>query len=124
MAKKYRDRLAAMVDETTPKTLHGAELECRHFFSGAALYVNGMICASLTPVGFALKLPEPSRAVLLRTRRAHRLRYFPAGPIKKDYVVLSRAILNSPTYLRRWLLASIKYVAGQEPHRRRRRSTR
>ena len=124
MAKKYLDRLAAMVDETPPKTLHGVELECKHFFSGAALYVNGMICASLTPVGFALKLPEPSRAVLLRTRRAHRLRYFPAGPIKQDYVVLSRASLKSPPYLRRWLMASIKYVAAQEPHRRRRRSTR
>jgi TfoX/Sxy family transcriptional regulator of competence genes len=120
MAKKYLDRLGEMVDETTPRILDGVELECKHFFSGAALYVNGMICASLTPVGFALKLPEPSRAALLRARRARHLRYFPAGPIKKDYVVLTRAILDNPLHLRRWLMASIKYVADQQSHRRRR----
>ena len=111
MAKKYLDRLIAIVHRTTAKTVRGGRLECKHFFSGAALYVNGTICASLTPAGFAIKLPEASRAELLRTRRARRLRYFAAGPIKKEYVALARAIVANPAQLRRWLIASITYVA-------------
>ena len=112
MAKRYVDRLSAIVQATVPKKVRGVRLECKHFFSGAALYANGMICASLTPVGFALKLPERSREGLLRTRRARHLRYFPAGSIKKDYVVLTRAIIDNPVPLRRWLMASIEYAVG------------
>ena len=120
MAKKYLDRLSSLVQATAPKKLRGVELECGHFFSGAALYANGKICASLTPVGLALKLPEPFRVALLRARRAHRLRYFATGPIKKDYVVLSRAVLDNPAHLRRWMMASIKYALDGEDHSRRR----
>ncbi len=113
MAKKYLERLSALVSTAIPRTPRGVQLQCKHFFSGAALYVNGKICASLTPVGLALKLPEPSRARLVSTRRGRPLRYFPAGPIKKEYVALSRAILANPLQLRRWLTGSIQYVAGR-----------
>jgi len=113
MAKKYLERLSALVSTAIPRTPRGVQLQCKHFFSGAALYVNGKICASLTPVGLALKLPEPSRARLVSTRRGRPLRYFPAGPIKKEYVALSRAILGNPVQLRRWLTGSIQYVAGR-----------
>ena len=113
MAKKYLERLSALVTTAVPRTPRGVQLQCKHFFSGAALYVNGKICASLTPVGLALKLPEPSRARLVSTRRGRPLRYFPAGPIKKEYVALSRAMLANPLQLRRWLTGSIQYVAGR-----------
>jgi len=115
MAKKYLEHLSAIVHRLAPRTLRGTKLECKHFFSGAALYVDGRICASLTPVGFAVKLPEGLRAELLRTRRARPLRYFVGGPIKKEYVALSRAIVASPVHLRRWLAASIRHVAGGQP---------
>ncbi len=120
MAKQYFERLSALVSRAIPQTPRGVRLQCKHFFSGAALYVNGKICASLTPVGLAVKLPEQSRARLVSTRRARPLRYFPAGPIKREYVALSRAILENPSQLRRWLTGSIQYVAGrslQLPHR-------
>src|SRR5213083_2048278 len=72
-----------MLREARPKTSRGVRLQCRHFFSGTALYANGTICASLTPVGFAVKLSQESRAALLRERRGKPLRYFEEGPIKK-----------------------------------------
>src|SRR2546426_10415728 len=83
-------------------------LQCRHFFSGAALYANGTICASLTPVGFAVKLSQESRAALLRERRGTPLRYFEGGPIKKEYVVLSAATLSEPAAIRAFLRESIR----------------
>lgn len=111
MAEPYLERLVAMLREANrPSTASGVRLECRHFFSGAALYANGTICASLTPVGFAVKLPEESRAGLLREGRARPLRYFKEGPIKKEYVVLSAAAASKPAAVRALLRASIRYA--------------
>ena len=113
MAEQYLERLSAAVDEAIPRSRRGAKLECKHFFSGAALYADGKICASLTPVGFAIKLPETLRAALLKERQARHLRYFANGPVKKEYVILARAIVDDPVELRRWLTTSIRYVAGR-----------
>ena len=120
MAKRYLERLSAEIHGATPESLRDVELECKHFFSGAALYANGKICASLTPAGFAIKLPEKSRAVLLKQRRARRLRYFANGPVKKEYVVLVPAIVDDPVELWRWLTTGIKYVARRQRPRVRR----
>jgi len=110
MADPYRERLATMLRVAGLNKARGLRLECKHFFSGAALYASGTICASLTPVGFAVKLPEESRAALLRQRRGRPLRYFRGGPIKKEYVVLSGATLSEPAAVRRLLRESIRYA--------------
>src|SRR5437667_1143657 len=89
-----------MLREARPKMSRGVRLQCRHFFSGAALYANGTICASLTPVGFAVKLSQESRAALLRDGRGKPLRYFEGGPMKKEYVLLSAAVLAEPAAVR------------------------
>jgi len=60
-------------------------LEVRHFFSGAAMYRQGEIVASLTPVG--LGLPVEVRSSLLKREIAVPLRYFPNSPIKSEYVL-------------------------------------
>lgn len=65
---------------------------------------------SLTPAGFAIKLPEPSRYTLVNEQGAKHLRYFPGGPIKKDYVILPKAMLNKMRTLRHWVKVSIEYV--------------
>ena len=110
MADPYFRNLLAKIQTCGSPTRRGVTLECRHFFSGAALYANGTICASLTPVGFAVKLPEESRAALLREGRARPLRYFKEGPIKKEYVVLSAAAASKPAAVRALLRASIRYA--------------
>src|SRR5438552_17646503 len=96
MAEPYRERLATLVRVARPSNAHGVRLECRHFFSGAALYANGTICASLTPVGSAVKLPETSRAALLRQRRARPLRDVMRAPSEPESVVLSAAAASEP----------------------------
>ena len=67
---------------------------------------------SLTPVGFAIKLPEESRNTLSKEQGAKPLRYFPKGPIKKDYVVLPKAVLNDMKALRNWVKVSVEYVVS------------
>ena len=110
MAQKYLQRLTALMEQVTSSGFEDVKLECKHFFSGAALYADGRICLSLTSVGFAVKLPEESRNTLMNERGAKRLRYFPKGPIKKEYVVLPQVMLENKKTLRRWVTASIEYV--------------
>ena len=122
MAQKYLERLTALMREATSGKFKGIKLEYKHFFSGAALYANGKICISLTPVGCAIKLPEESQNVLLKQKGAKRLRYFPEGPIKKDYVVLPKTMLNDVNVLRYWVQISIEHVVSlPQPIRKKRK---
>jgi hypothetical protein len=104
--------------------LKGVKLECKHFFSGAAVYADGRICMSWTPVGFAIKLPETLRSALMNQQGAKCLRYFPKGPIKKDYVVLPTLMLQEIGTLERLAKTSIEYALSlptpikKEPYNR------
>ncbi len=121
VAEPYLERLITIVREARPAKRPGVRLECKHFFSGAALYANGTICASLTPVGLAVKLSEQSRAAVLRERRGKPLRYFKSGPIKKQYVVLSRATTADRAGVRAFLRESIRYATRTTSSQRTRR---
>ena len=110
MAKIFLDQLTRLIDRATSGRIADVNLECKHFFSGAAVYANGRICASLTPVGFAIKLPKESRDMLLKRRGVKPLRYFAKGPVKKEYVVLPKALIRDTNGLRRLLEVSIAYV--------------
>jgi TfoX/Sxy family transcriptional regulator of competence genes len=100
------------------KTIAGLELpiqgevvlECKHFFSGAALYANGKICASLTPAGFGLKLSLETRNRLLADGDGKALRYFDGAPIKKEYVLLSQPVTDDPKRLKELVECSISFV--------------
>ena len=84
MARPYLTALECLVARELPGT---PGLACKHFFSGAALYSNSSICASLTPVGIAFKLPEYRCSALIASGRALPLRYFAMSPVKKGYVL-------------------------------------
>ena len=122
MAQEYLERLNALVGRLTSASLKGVKLECRHFFSGAAAYAKGRICMSWTPVGFAIKLPETSRSALVNQRGAKYLRYFPKGPIKKDYVVLPESMLNEMGTLGRLAKTSAKYALSLPAPKTKRKS--
>jgi TfoX/Sxy family transcriptional regulator of competence genes len=110
MASEYLDQLSLIIQQATARRFKDVHLECKHFFSGAACYADGRLCISLTPVGFAVKLPEKSRKILLKEPGTKYLRYFPKGPIKKDYVVLPATMLNDMKALRSWVKAAIEYA--------------
>ena len=112
MAEPYLGRLSDLVSELSLGEEAPFDLECRHFFGGAALYIDGAICGSLTPVGLALKLPTTSREAMLKDGRGHPLRYFNGGKVKKEYVVLSASVVADSIELRDLFQASFHYVSG------------
>ncbi len=91
---------------------HDLDIACKHFFSGAAAYANGHIFMTLTPAGLALKLPARARARLLASGGAP-LRYFPDGPIKKDYVVVPEPLAKDVSALTPWIEESIGFAQNR-----------
>ena len=75
MAKAQLERMQALVDRVLADLCAAGAIECKHFFSGAAAYIDGQIFMTLTPVGLALKLSEHDRA-RLTALGAVPLRYF------------------------------------------------
>ena len=111
MVQVYVEQLTDLMKQAASRKHRDVRLEIKHFFSGAAVYANGAICITLTPVGFALKLPPERRTTLLEKHGATPLRYFPKAPIKKDYAVLPATIMDDRKALRGWVAKSIDYVA-------------
>jgi len=110
MAKEYLEQLSTIMNRATSRRFENVNIVCKHFFSGAAVFADGSICISLTPAGFAIKLPEEQRKILLQKRGTKSLRYFPKSPIKKDYVVLPDSMLKDIKMLRCWVKLTVEYV--------------
>ena len=112
MAEPYLERLSQIVAHLGPFSAEGVTLETKHFFSGAALYANGKICASLSPAGLALKLPEEARQKLIAEGKGKEFRFFAKGPIKRDYVALSESVVQDEEILRILIDVSAGYAVG------------
>ena len=102
--------MSDLVNELDLEDRISFNLECRHFFSGAALYIDGTICASLTPVGLALKLPPNVREELLGDGRGKPLKYFEGGKVKKEYAILSPTVVADVSSLGSLFNTSFSYV--------------
>jgi len=106
MVKIYLDKLIDLMDRIKLDERYVV----KHFFSGAAVYVDGKICITLTPKGLAFKLPLKERDRLLKLKGFRRLRYFPKAPVKKEYVVLNGDKINNIVLVRRLVKVSVGYV--------------
>ena len=84
MAQPYLDQIKKLVSNID---LGDSDIECKHFFSGAAVYANGKIVASLSPKGPAFKLTETRCTEVLSKGVAIPLRYFEKSPVKRGYVL-------------------------------------
>lgn len=87
MAKEYFEKLSVLIEELKLENDINQPLEVRHFFSGAALYVDKTLCVSWSPVGLAFKLPEQEVNELISSGAAKPLKYFPKAHIKKGYAL-------------------------------------
>jgi len=114
MAKAYLERLETLMRPLIAGLPDDIAVEIKHFFSGAAAYANGHICVTLTPVGLALKLPEAARG-RLRSMGGQALRYFPKGPVKKDYVVVPPSLHDDGDARAEWIGQALAHAAGQAP---------
>jgi TfoX/Sxy family transcriptional regulator of competence genes len=112
MAEPYLERLSQMVSGLELSQTPEVTLEFKHFFSGAALYANGKYFASLSPAGFALKLPPSIKQSLIEAGKGTEFRFFAKGPIKRDYVALSESTVRDEEALQELIGASVNYVLG------------
>ena len=55
MAEPYLKELQSIVERIAQRYGVNGNIVCKHFFSGAAAYVNGHIFMTLTTVGLAIK---------------------------------------------------------------------
>lgn len=109
MAEPYLNELRSIVEQANMRCETAGDILCRHFFSGAAAYVDGHVFMTLTTVGLALKLPEDDRKTLFE-QGAKSLQYFPKAPVKKDYAVLPSRLVDDNSTLSDWISRSIDFV--------------
>lgn len=108
MAKKYFDQLNSLLDELNLKQTISDQLEVKHFFSGAALYINQKICVSLSPAGLAFKLAEDKTLKLIDDGHAKPLKYFEKGHIKKGYALFENPDLSETSKWKKYFLEASK----------------
>jgi len=109
MAQPYLDELTQLVHDIDSG---GFDMTCKHFFSGAALYADGQICASLTPKGLAFKLPESRCAALFAENAAVPMRYFDNSPAKRGYILIPDIDVLSKRDIRNYFDECIAYATG------------
>jgi len=113
MAKEYLEKLSVLVERLRIRESFGnGSIEVKHFFSGAALYANGNICVSWSPVGIAFKLSECEVAKLVESKKGKPLKYFPKGNVKKGYVLFESPESSEPERWKPYFSKSIKLCAG------------
>ena len=115
MAKLYFKKLTNLINEIEINETISSSFEIKHFFSGAALYVNGIISVSLSPTGLAFKLPEEDVSELLDTGRAMPLKYFPNGHIKKGYALFPDPDLTNTEKWQGYIIKSAERVECLPP---------
>lgn len=113
MAEPYLTDLRDLLDRVLPATGITGALSCKHFFAGAAAYVDGRIFLTLTPVGLAVKLP-PARRDALLAAGGQPLRYFPKAPVKKAYVLLPEETLGDDAALAGLIADSVRFSLSGE----------
>ena len=110
MAKEYYEKLSHLLEEINLKKEVTLSMEIKHFFSGAALYVNQTICASWSPAGLAFKLPEKEANKLIKSGNAKPFKYFPKGHVKKGYALFENPIDKKPSQWKKYFIKSTQQV--------------
>ena len=110
MAKVYYEKLSNILTELDIKREVAKPMEVKHFFSGAALYVNQSICVTWSPVGLAFKLPGKEADKLISSGKALPLKYFLKGHVKKGYALFENPDDENLQQLRRFFLKAVEQV--------------
>lgn len=113
MAAPYLEELKTIVQRLSLQSGDVSDLTCKHFFSGAAAYLDGRIFMTLTPVGLALKLSAADRDMIF-AQGAKPLKYFPKAPVKKEYALLPSRLVEDENVLGNWISRSLAYMGGRQ----------
>ncbi|MHB8473883.1 MAG: hypothetical protein ACYDC8_13775 [Gammaproteobacteria bacterium] len=109
MAKEYLEKMCGLVLRLNIEQEADCRIEVKHLFTGAALYVNKVICASWSPVGLAFKLPEKEVVSLISSGKASPLKYFPKGHVKNGYALFTSPEKSRPSRWKAYFAKAIKH---------------
>jgi len=109
MAKLYFEKLSKLLTELDIENKVDGELEIKHFFSGAALYVNGKICVSWSPGGLAFKLAKLEVNNLIESGEAKPLKYFDKGRVKEGYAMFESPESANNSQWKTFFIKAINY---------------
>ncbi|MCH9638805.1 MAG: TfoX/Sxy family protein [Betaproteobacteria bacterium] len=104
----HEKRLNKILHDAWPDIDTHFVLEFRKLFGVVGGYINNKIFCSCGDFGFALKLPAEDVRSLLK-EGAQPLKYFPNGHIKKDYAVLTDAMIDEHQLLNHHIKTSINF---------------
>lgn len=110
MAKIYFEKLTELLASLNLDEEINGDIEIKHFFSGAAVYINGVLSVSWSPVGLAFKLSEQEVGSLIKSGKAVALKYFPKGHIKKGYVLFSNPESKKNIYWKKYFISSSQQI--------------
>jgi len=110
MAKVYFEKLSALFEELRIENEITKPTEIKHFFNGAALYVNKTICASWSPAGLAFKVGKQEANKLIKEGKATPLKYFTKGQIKKGYVLFKEPNKKKINHWKKYFIKSAQQV--------------
>jgi hypothetical protein len=110
MAKIYLEKLSNLITKLKLEEEISKPIEAKHYFSGAALYIDKTMCASWSPVGLAFKLPEKEVEKLINQGKAIPLKYFTKGHVKKGYALFKNPDEENPSYWKKYFKNAAKLV--------------
>ena len=110
MSKEYLEKLSDLIRDLKIEDEVALPIETKHFFNGAALYVNETLCASWSPVGLAFKLPEPEVHNLIDCGKAKPLKYFPNGHVKKGYALFENPGRIKPNQWKKYFRKALQQL--------------
>lgn len=113
MTNKYLDQLTTLLKTVSQKLFTAHNLQFKNVFGAVGGYVNGKIFTSCGNFGLALRLPQDTINLLLKNKKAKHFKYFPNGHIKKEYVVLSKEIIENKKLLKKLIVESIEYMSNK-----------
>jgi len=111
MAKVYLEKLSQLISDLEIEDEVAVQLKAKHFFSGAALYANEVICASWSPAGLAFKLPESEVAKLIANGKAKPLRYFEKGHVKIGYAMFENPEAAKKSMWKNYFLKAVEQTS-------------
>ena len=110
MAKVYFEKLSQLTSDLSIESEVTAGLEIKHFFSGAALYANKVICISWSPGGLAFKLSEAEVNRLISSGKAKPLKYFEKGRVKEGYAMFENPEESKTNRWKNYFLKAVGQV--------------
>lgn len=107
------DNLQESLDKEFEKLGFDSKLNYKNMFGGRGAFFEGVMFASLSNVGLALKLSQEDQILFLKLPNTKRLQYSSKAPVSKTYVVVPDSMIGNSDLLGTWIKRSLLFLKTQ-----------